>query len=146
MNNKEFSKLVKKSESQTPIFKNCVKAFLTGGTVCIIAELLFDTFISLNIPEADSRLLSSVSLIFISSLLTGIGVYDKIAKFGRGGALVPITGFSNAVTSAAIEAKSEGLILGTGTKMFNIAGPVIVFGTASSILYGIIYWIILNFN
>ncbi len=141
MTNKQYNEYIEKHAPKSPLFLNSIKAFFVGGMIALIGEILRNIYILMNIKEEKSYIYASISLIFISSLLTGIGVFDKLAKFGGGGALVPITGFSNSVTSPAIEAKSEGYITGVASKMFTIAGPVIVYGTATSIIYGIIYWL-----
>ncbi len=141
MTNEQYSKYIEKRAKKSPCFKNCIKAFFVGGLICTLGEFFAQIYQKLKFDEETSLLLSSITLIFIAGLLTGIGVFDKIAKFGGGGALVPITGFSNSVASPAIEAKSEGFITGVAAKMFTIAGPVIVYGTVASIIYGIIYYI-----
>ena len=141
MNKKEYSEYVKKKAKKSPIYKNCTIAFLIGGTICTLGQGLKDIFSSLTGDEKITSSLVCVSLIFLSVLLTGIGVYDNIAKFAGAGTLVPITGFANAVSSAAIDNKSEGYVLGVGAKMFIIAGPVIVFGLLSGAIYGVIYYL-----
>ena len=138
---KSYKKLIKKHTPPSPVLKNCALAFLFGGTICLLGQLLCYLFIYLGIPEEDAYLLVTVSLIFFSSLLTGLGVYDRIARYAGAGTLVPVTGFANSVVSSAIDTKSEGLVMGVGAKMFTIAGPVIVYGTAASVVYGVIYWI-----
>ena len=140
MNNKQYNEYIEKRAERSPCFLNCIKAFIVGGLICLLGEALAELFVHFGADKENALLYASISLIFIAGLLTGIGVFDKIAKFGGGGALVPITGFSNSVTSPAIEAKSEGYTTGVASKMFTIAGPVIVFGTFSSIIYGIIYY------
>jgi len=141
INNTEYSKLVSNASPASPISKDCGRAFLIGGAICCLGQLLSIAYKSLPISPEISKSLVSISLIFLAAVLTGLGVFDKIAKFAGAGTLVPITGFSNAVTSAAIEYKSEGFIMGLGAKMFTIAGPVIVYGTVASVVYGLIYWI-----
>lgn len=141
MDKKKYSNLVKEKSPNSNTLLDCVRAFLFGGGICAFGEVLFELYKMWGADEKQGRTFVSLSLIFIASVLTMIGVFDKIAKFAGAGTLVPITGFSNAVTSSAIEFKSEGLILGMGAKMFTIAGPVIVYGTVASVLYGIIYWI-----
>ena len=137
-----YGKYVKAHAKPSPILKNCILAFLVGGSISAIGEGLYKLYYNtMLMSEEDSGLLVSVSLIFAASLLTGIGVFDKIAKYAGAGTLVPITGFSNSVTSPAIDNKAEGFVLGVGAKMFIIAGPVIVYGTVASVIYGIIYWI-----
>jgi len=138
---KEYSKMVEKSSPPSPYLKNMLLAFLVGGTICTLGQILFNIFMMLKMTEEMARALVSVTLIFISATLTALGVYDNIAKRGGAGTLVPITGFANAVVSPAIEYKAEGFILGVGAKMFTIAGPVIVYGTVASVVYGIVYWI-----
>lgn len=142
MTNKQYNEYIEKRSERSPCLLNCIKAFLVGGTICTFGEGLSQLYIMLGADKEKSLLYASISLIFIASLLTGIGIFDKIAKFGGAGALVPITGFSNSVTSPSIEAKSEGYVTGVASKMFTIAGPVIVYGTTASIIYGIIYYLI----
>ena len=141
MKNKDFIDYVESRAKKSKTILNCLKAFLVGGSISLLGEFISQLLIKIGLDKQISLQLASLCLIFIAGLLTGIGVFDKIAKFGGGGALVPITGFSNAVSSAAIEAKSEGYTTGVASKMFTIAGPVIVFGTFASIIYGIIYYI-----
>ena len=137
-----YGKYVKAHAKPSPILKNCILAFLVGGSISAIGEGLYKLYYNtMLMSEEDAGLLVSVSLIFAASLLTGIGVFDKIAKYAGAGTLVPITGFSNSVTSPAIDNKAEGFVLGVGAKMFIIAGPVIVYGTVASVIYGVIYWI-----
>lgn len=139
---KVYAKYVKQHAKKSPILKNCSFAFLIGGLICVIGEGFYKLYFNtLLLPERDAGTWVSVSLIFIAALLTGIGVFDKIAKFAGAGTLVPITGFSNAVTSPAIDNKAEGYILGVGAKMFIIAGPVIVYGVFAGSVYGLVYWI-----
>jgi len=141
MDKKKYSDLVKEKIPSSHTFMECIRAFLFGGGICAFGEVLFELYKKLGLDEKQDRTLVSLSIIFAASLLTMIGVFDKIAKHAGAGTLVPITGFSNAVTSAAIEFKSEGLVLGVGAKMFTIAGPVIVYGVSSSIVYGVVYYI-----
>ena len=141
MTNKQYNEYIEKRSERSPCLLNCIKAFLVGGTICTLGEGLSQLYIMLGAEKEQSLIYASISLIFIASFLTGIGVFDKIAKFGGAGALVPITGFSNSVTSPSIEAKSEGYVTGVASKMFTIAGPVIVYGTTASIIYGIIYYL-----
>ncbi len=136
-----YKKYVKDHAQKSPTLKNCVYAFLVGGFLCACAEGLFTLYMSLGISEQTTRTLVSVTFIFIAGLLTGIGVFDDIARFAGAGTLVPITGFANSIVASAIDDKSEGFILGVGAKMFTVAGPVIVYGTLSSAIYGVIYWI-----
>lgn len=122
------------------MFKDCLCAFLVGGLLCAIGEIVILLAGNAGYGEKDARLLGSLTLIAISVLLTGFNVYDNIAKHAGAGTLVPITGFANSMASPAMEFKSEGYILGLGAKMFVIAGPVIVYGTVASVIYGVIYW------
>lgn len=141
----EYKKLGDSAVPPTKEFRNLLGAFLIGGAICTVGQGLLNLYKYLDFSTPAASTLCSVSLVFLSALLTGLGVYDDIAKFGGGGTLVPITGFANAVVSPAMEFKTEGWILGLGVKMFTIAGPVIVYGTAASVIYGVIYWIILQF-
>ena len=138
---KEYSQMVKKASPNSPHLKNCIMAFLIGGSICAMGELLFICYSKLQITEEQARMLASITLIVEAAVLTGFGIFDKIAKRAGAGTLVPITGFANAVVSPAIEFKKEGFVLGVGANMFKIAGPVIVYGTVASVVYGIIYWI-----
>lgn len=138
---KQYDRMVAKDSPRSPVLKDCLLAFLVGGLICVLGQLLGSLYTSLGLSEATSKPLISVTLVFISVFLTAVGVYDTIAKFAGAGTLVPITGFANAVASPAIEFKSEGYVLGLGAKMFVIAGPVIVYGTVASAIYGVIYWL-----
>ena len=139
---KEYSFMVKKASPNSTHLKNCIIAFVVGGIICSMGELLFNFYSRFNISEEYARMLASATLIFEAAVLTGLRVFEKIAKFAGAGTLVPITGFANAVVSPAIEFKKEGIVLGTGSKMLTIAGPVIVYGTIASVIYGVIYWLI----
>jgi len=141
MDKNKYSELIKEKSPNSHTLMECIRAFLIGGGICAYGELLFMVFTQFGAEEKNARTFESLSLILLASVLTMIGVFDKIAKVAGAGTLVPITGFSNAVTSAAIEFKTEGFILGVGAKMFTIAGPVIVYGTVASVIYGFIYWI-----
>ena len=146
ISSKEYNKIVTKNSPKSKLFVNCIKALLIGGAICTIGQGFTDLYAMLGAAEKDSKTLCSVTLIFIGILLTAIGVYDKIAKHGGAGTLVPITGFANAVSSPAIEFKSEGYIAGLGAKLFIIAGPVIVYGVSASIIYGFVLWILSLFG
>ncbi len=139
---KEYSKLVKESEPHSPSLKNCTWAFCVGGIICVIGEGLSTAFLNLGFAEKDAALLVSASLVILSAALTSIGAYQKIATKAGAGTLVPITGFANAIVSPAIEFRCEGFITGVGAKIFIIAGPVILYGVLSSVLYGVIYFFI----
>jgi len=136
-----FSQMVDKSSPNSNIFTNCCKAFAIGGLICVFAQAIIQWLLRMGVEKDIASTLSSVSLIFLASLLTGIGVFDNLAKFGGAGAIVPITGFANAVAAPAVEFKKEGFIFRVGAKMFVIAGPVIVYGLATSWVIGIIYWL-----
>ena len=141
MNNKEYNEYVEKRSHRSPCFLNCVKAFFTGGLICLAGEALSALYAYFGASGEDASLYASLTLVLLAGLLTGIGLYDRISKFGGGGALVPITGFANAMAAPAIDNRNEGLITGVAAKLYSIAGPVIVYGTAASVLYGIIYFI-----
>ncbi len=138
---KEYSKMVKKTSPNSPIIKNCIKAFVVGGLICDLGQFLINLFKKLGCTIEQSNSYTSIVLIFIASFLTGLGIYSKIGKFAGAGSIVPITGFSNSVTAPAIEFKKEGLILGLGAKIFIIAGPVLLYGILSSMIIGIFYYI-----
>lgn len=141
--NAEYKKYVERHASPSPIVSNCVKAFTVGGLICSVGQALFLVYTELlRMTELDARALSSVTLILFGIILTGLDLFDEIAKFGGAGALVPITGFANAVVSPALDTKAEGWILGVGAKLFTVAGPVILYGTVASTLYGVIYYLI----
>ena len=139
---KAYKNYVKSHAKKSPLGKDVLWAFLIGGTICALAESLFHLYQMISISEETVKILVPVTLIFLAGLLTGLGVFDDIARFAGAGTLVPITGFSNAMCSPAIDDKSEGLIMGVGAKMFTIAGPVIVYGTLTSVAYGLIYYIL----
>mgnify|MGYP004572799203 FL=1 len=138
----EYGAMVKRASPPSPLLKNCLMAFLFGGGLCLLAELIFEWGRLGGMEEKAARGLCSVSLIFLSVLLTGLQVYDNIAKIAGAGTLVPITGFANAMASPAVEFKTEGFVLGMGAKLFSIAGPVIAYGTIASVLYGVICWLV----
>lgn len=139
---KDFDKLSPKIEPKPQIFKHCVSAFIVGGIICDIGQLFNNFFLNMGVPKDEVGTYVSIVMVFIGAFLTGIGVYDKIAKFAGAGTVVPITGFSNSIVSPAMEFKKEGYIFGVGAKMFVIAGPVLVYGISSSVIIGIIYFII----
>lgn len=141
INKQTYQKYAKQRAPSSPLFKDMVFAFLIGGLICAFAEGIYNLYLYLKIDETTVRTLVPVTLVFIATLLTGIGVFDSIAKYAGAGTLVPITGFANAVVAPALDDKSEGLVMGVGAKMFTIAGPVIVYGVIASVIYGVIYWI-----
>lgn len=135
-----YIKRVEKASPDSPLLKDCIKAFISGGTVCVVGEGLFTLFTFFGAEIKNARTYVSISLIVITAILTGIGVYDKIAKHAGAGLSVPITGFANSVAAPAVEFSTEGHILGTAVKMFSLAGPVIVYGCSLAVVYGIIYY------
>lgn len=137
---KEYDKMTKKASPPSPKLKNMLCAFLVGGTICTIGEAIGFLYTKIGIKEDTVKILIPVSLIVIAAALTGIGVFDKIAKHAGAGTLVPITGFANAVVSAGLEYTTDGKIYGTGAKMFTIAGPVIVYGCGAASIFGLIYY------
>ena len=142
MTNQEYRAYVRSFSPTSPLWKDALRAFFTGGLLCALGQLLRQGWLAFGLEEEAAGSAVSVCLVFLGALLTGLGVYDKLAKFGGAGALVPITGFSNAVTAPALEFKSEGLITGTMVKMFTIAGPVLVYVLAASVIYGLLYWLL----
>ena len=140
----EYGEMVKKASPNSKSYIDIPCAFVIGGLICVIGQALTDFYSYLGFDDRTSAAWCTVTLVFLSALLTGLGVYEKIAKHGGAGTLVPVTGFANAVASPAVEFKSEGFILGLGAKIFIIAGPVILYGTAASVLYGLIYYFLLR--
>lgn len=138
---KEYGKMVEKATPGSHLAADCAGAFITGGLICSIGQFISDIYTLSGFSQKDVSCLTSSTLIFIGVALTYLGLYDNIAKFAGAGTLVPITGFANAVASPAMEFKSEGLVPGTGAKMFIIAGPVIAYGTVASVLYGVILYL-----
>lgn len=141
MNKKEYKEYVEKRAKKSPILKNVAFAFLFGGLICVIGQVFMDLYLYLEIDTKTASTLASISIIFITILLTGLGVFDNIAKIAGAGTVVPISGFANSISSQAIDSKSEGFILGVGAKIFTIAGPVILYGIFSGVIYGIIYYL-----
>lgn len=137
----EYQRLSKRTAPRSPALADCLKAFFVGGGICALGQGVLMGFETMGLNRYNASLLTTVSLIFFSALLTGLGWYNRLAKHAGAGTLVPITGFANAIASPALEFKTEGFVLGVGAKMFTIAGPVIVYGTMASVVYGIIYWI-----
>ena len=142
MTKEKYAELVKERSRDSRIAIDCAKAFVIGGAICTIGQGILELFLYLDFEEDTAKTLTSVSLIFIGVLLTALHQYERLAKHGGAGTLVPITGFANAMSSPAIEFKAEGLITGLAAKMFVIAGPVLVYGTSAAVLYGIIYYVI----
>ena len=138
LQNGEYRRWAEKRAPRSQVGRNCLGAFLMGGAICCLGQLLLTIFQTLGLDEQTAGTAESVALIALGSLLTALGVYDDLAAVGRAGTLVPITGFSNSVAAPALEFKTEGLVTGTAVKMFSIAGPVIVFGLAASVVYGLV--------
>lgn len=141
MSDREYQKYVRKMSPDSPLWKDVFNAFWTGGLICVLGQLLLNGYTALGVEQENAGTVTSITLVFIGVLLTGLGLYSKIAHFAGAGTVVPITGFANSVAAPALEFKTEGLVLGTCAKMFIIAGPVIVYGTVAGALYGLILWI-----
>ena len=141
MTDKQYSKLVKQYSPNSPLLRDCGFAFAVGGLICVLGQFLLNRFTGMGLSKQDAAGWVSISLVGLSALLTGLSLYDDIAKYAGAGTLVPIMGFANAVAAPAVEFQTEGFILGVGAKMFTIAGPVIVYGLAASVVYGVIYWL-----
>ena len=141
MNDREYQKLSSSLAPKSPFGKDCFNAFWIGGLICVLGQLAIRGYLALGMDKQDASTAASVSLVALSALLTGLSLYDDIAKHAGAGTLVPITGFANAISAPAVEFKTEGMILGTAAKMFTIAGPVIVYGLSAGVIYGLIYWL-----
>mgnify|MGYP003294068704 CR=1 FL=1 len=141
MTDKEYEKLVEQTVPKSPILKDCLGAFIIGGLICSLGQAFIQLYTTLGMDSEKASTVASLSLVFLSALLTGLSLYDNIAKYAGAGTLVSITGFANSIAATAVEFKTEGFILGVGAKMFTIAGPVIVYGVSASVVYGLIYWI-----
>ena len=140
MNSESYDEMVKKASPDSPLLKDCIRAFAVGGLICVIGQMLTNFALNYGLDERSAATFTSVTLIVAASLLTGMGLYSKIGKFAGAGSVVPITGFSNSVTSPAVEFKKEGYILGLGSKIFIIAGPVILYGVLTSVIVGMVYY------
>lgn len=141
MTEREYKKIVDELSPKSPMWKDCVIAFVVGGAICTLGQFFLNLYGNLGVEKDDAGTLTSMTLVALSALLTGLSLYDNLAKFAGAGTLVPITGFANSIAAPAVEFKTEGFILGVGAKMFTIAGPVIVYGVSASVVYGCIYWI-----
>jgi len=142
MSPKEYQSYVQQKSKKSPIIKDVALAFVIGGAICVLGQAIQNGWVAAGLNKEDAGTATSCTLILLSALLTGFNLYNKIARFGGAGTLVPITGFANAVVSPAIDFKSEGFITGMAAKMFTVAGPVIVFGTAASVVYGVVFMIL----
>ena len=141
MTEKQYEKMVGELAPRSPIWKDCLNAFWIGGLICVIGQALMNFYVYWGVDKQDAGTAASMTLVAISALLTGLSLYDDIAKHAGAGTLVPITGFANSIAAPAVEFKTEGFVLGVGAKMFTIAGPVIAYGLAASVVYGLIYWL-----
>lgn len=141
MTEKQYGALVARMAPKSPIWRDCLNAFWIGGLICVVGQIFMNCYGAWGLEKQDAGTAASMTLVALSALLTGLSVYDDIAKHAGAGTLVPITGFANAIAAPAVEFKTEGFVLGVGAKMFTIAGPVIVYGLAASVVYGFIYWL-----
>ncbi len=146
MDRKTYKRFADAHAPHSPLLKNCFNAFWTGGLICVLGQVLRNVYEQVaHMPEEDAGTLTSVTLIFVAVVLSGVGIFDRIAKVAGAGTLVPITGFANSVVSPAIDSHSEGLILGVGAKIFTVSGPVLLYGTLAGSIYGVVYWIVCQF-
>lgn len=141
MTEKQYSQLVQEMSPKSPMWRDCLSAFVIGGLICTLGQAFVNCYTNLGLEKQDASTLASMTLVALAALLTGLSLYDDIAKHAGAGTLVPITGFANSIAAPAVEFKTEGFVLGVGAKMFTIAGPVIVYGLAASVVYGVVYWI-----
>ena len=141
MTEKQYGALVARMAPKSPMWRDCLNAFWIGGLICVVGQIFMNCYGAWGLEKQDAGTAASMMLVALSALLTGLSVYDDIAKHAGAGTLVPITGFANAIAAPAVEFKTEGFVLGVGAKMFTIAGPVIVYGLAASVVYGFIYWL-----
>ena len=141
MTPQEYQAYVKKKEPKSPLLKDVLLAFLIGGAICTVGQLILNGWSAAGLSKEDAGTATSCTMVLLSAVLTGLGLYSRLARFGGAGTLVPITGFANSVAAPAVDFRSEGLITGMAVKMFTIAGPVIVYGVSASVVYGVIYWI-----
>ena len=141
MTEEQYGALVARMAPKSPMWRDCLNAFWIGGLICVVGQIFMNCYGAWGLEKQDAGTAASMTLVALSALLTGLSVYDDIAKHAGAGTLVPITGFANAIAAPAVEFKTEGFVLGVGAKMFTIAGPVIVYGLAASVVYGFIYWL-----
>ena len=142
MTEKQYGALVARMAPKSPMWRDCLNAFWIGGLICVVGQIFTNCYGAWGLEKQDAGTAASMTLVALSALLTGLSVYDDIAKHAGAGTLVPITGFANAIAAPAVEFKTEGFVLGVGAKMFIIAGPVIVYGMLASVVWGAIYWAI----
>ena len=141
MTEKQYRRLVDEMSPPSPLGKDCLNAFWIGGAICALGQVFINWYGKLGLDKQDAGTAASMTLVALSALLTGLSLYDNLAKHAGAGTLVPITGFANSIAAPAVEFKTEGYVLGVGGKMFQIAGPVIVYGVSASVIYGFIYWL-----
>lgn len=141
MTEKQYSELTAEISPNSPMGMDCLKAFVVGGLICVLGQFFINLYTGFGLEKKEAATAASMSLVALSALLTGLSLYDNLAKHAGAGTLVPITGFANSIAAPAVEFKAEGFILGLGAKMFTIAGPVLVYGISASVVYGLIYWI-----
>ena len=139
MSDEEYAEYVKTKTPDSKLLLNCIKAFFIGGLICTLGQCLLNIYKYSGLSEDDAAIAVTITLVFLSALLTGLDIYPKIARHAGAGTLVPVTGFANSVAAPALEAKTEGYVLGVGAKVFTIAGPVILFGVIASMIAGIVY-------
>ena len=142
MTPQEYQQYVKQKAPKSPLLKDTVLAFVVGGAICVVGQLILNGWTAAGLEEKTAGTATSCTLVFLSALLTGLNLYNKLARFGGAGTLVPITGFANAMVSPAMEFKQEGFVTGTAVKIFTVAGPVLVYGISASVIYGFILWLI----
>lgn len=142
MSPQQYQAFVKARAPRSPMGKNCALAFVTGGLICVVGQAITNGFAALGLDRQDAGTATAIALVALSALLTGLGLYNRLARFAGAGTLVPITGFANSVVSPAIDFRAEGFVTGTAVKMFTIAGPVIVYGTAAAVVYGVILMVV----
>ena len=141
MTEKQYDQFVKELSPRSPVWKNCLWAYCVGGGICVLGQVFLNWYTSLGLEKQDASGAASMTLVAIAAVLTGLSLFDDIAKRAGAGTLVPITGFANSIAAPAVEFQTEGFILGVGAKMFTIAGPVIVYGVSASVVYGMVYWL-----
>ena len=141
MTEKQYERMVGELAPKSPLWKDCLNAFWIGGLICVLGQIAMNGYTALGLDKENAGTATSMTLVALSALLTGLSLYDNIAKHAGAGTLVPITGFANSIAAPAVEFKTEGMVLGVGAKIFQIAGPVIVYGISASVVYGLIYWI-----
>ena len=141
MSEEEYAKLIQEISPNSPLGADCFHAFWVGGLICVLGQVFQELYLSLELAPEQGTVCASLTLVCLSALLTGLSVYDDIAKYAGAGTLVPITGFANAISAPAVEFQTEGFVTGVAAKMFTIAGPVLVYGISASVVYGFVYWL-----